>query len=57
MTIPNCGDNWHVFEGGLPKVGQVCKCGKVFAIDKIGTARPVSSRDHKPNGRKRKPKP
>jgi hypothetical protein len=32
----NCNENWHIFDGGLPKPSQVCKCGKKVATDKIG---------------------
>lgn len=26
--IPECDENWHIFNGGLPKPGDVCKCGQ-----------------------------
>lgn len=36
-TTPQCDENWHIFDGGLPKPGQACKCGKKVATAKLGT--------------------
>lgn len=34
--MKKCTKDWHVFEGGLPKDADVCKCGRMQATDKIG---------------------
>lgn len=36
MSETTCTEQWHVFNGGLPKPGDLCKCGKKRATHVIG---------------------
>lgn len=43
MAVPKCNENWHVFKGGLPKAGDICKCGKMKATNKPGILEAVKT--------------
>lgn len=45
MSNENCNSNWHIFSGGLPKLGDICKCGLKRATDKIGEVDDVEAED------------